>query len=81
VHPVSTPQSLNISNLSISEDDDRWKEAVAPDGRKYYFNSVTKQTSWDKPIMNTEWKEATTADGKQYYYNAKTKETRWEKPI
>lgn len=26
-----------------------WTEHTAPDGRKYYYNSKTKQSSWQKP--------------------------------
>lgn len=26
-----------------------WTEHTAPDGRKYYYNSRTKQSSWEKP--------------------------------
>lgn len=26
-----------------------WTEHKAPDGRLYYYNSVTKQSAWDKP--------------------------------
>lgn len=26
-----------------------WTEHKAPDGRTYYYNSVTKQSSWQKP--------------------------------
>lgn len=26
-----------------------WTEHKAPDGRTYYYNSVTKQSMWDKP--------------------------------
>lgn len=26
-----------------------WTEHTAPDGRKYFFNSKTKQSSWEKP--------------------------------
>jgi len=26
-----------------------WLEALAPDGRTYYYNTVTRETSWSKP--------------------------------
>lgn len=26
-----------------------WSEHRAPDGRTYYYNSVTKESRWDKP--------------------------------
>ena len=29
--------------------DDAWQEFPAPDGRKYYFNFVTKENTWTKP--------------------------------
>jgi len=28
-----------------------WKEAFAPDGRTYYFNTSTKQTTWSRPTL------------------------------
>lgn len=28
---------------------EQWSEHKAPDGRTYYYNSVTKQSSWQKP--------------------------------
>lgn len=27
-----------------------WKEYIAPNGKKYYYNKVTKQTTWVKPV-------------------------------
>lgn len=29
--------------------DDAWNEYTAPDGRKYYCNSITQENTWDKP--------------------------------
>lgn len=26
-----------------------WSEHKAPDGRTYYYNSITKQSHWEKP--------------------------------
>lgn len=28
---------------------EQWTEHKAPDGRTYYYNSITKQSSWQKP--------------------------------
>jgi pre-mRNA-processing factor 40 len=28
---------------------EQWTEHKSPDGRTYFYNSVTKQSSWDKP--------------------------------
>lgn len=67
-----------------------WQEHTAPDGRRYYYNRMTKLSSWEKPIelmtpleradASTIWKEFTTADGKKYYYNKLTKESKWTLP-
>eukprot|EP00198_Chlamydomonas_reinhardtii_P003267 XP_001692603.1 WW domain protein [Chlamydomonas reinhardtii] len=62
-----------------------WTEHTAPDGRKYYYNAKTKQSSWEKPdelLSGAEktdapaWKEYTAPDGRKYYYNKATKESR-----
>ncbi|ORY05418.1 hypothetical protein K493DRAFT_252644 [Basidiobolus meristosporus CBS 931.73] len=68
-----------------------WSEHLMPDGRTYYYNSVTKQSLWEKPAdfstpsektqpKSTVWKEYSTKDGKKYYYNTETKVTTWEAP-
>lgn len=36
---------------------DDWKEATAPDGRTYYYNVVTKETTWTKPASKVETTE------------------------
>ncbi len=38
-----------------------WKEFTAPDGRKYYYNRVTKQSKWQMP---EELKQAQAAGAK-----------------
>ena len=67
-----------------------WQEAKAPDGRTYFYNTVTRETSWTKPeammtpveraLANQPWKEYSTPDGRKYYSNSQTKETVWEMP-
>jgi len=68
-----------------------WQEARAPDGRPYYYNTQTKETSWQKPqdlltpleraLASQPWKEYTAPDGRRYYAHSETKETVWEMPI
>jgi pre-mRNA-processing factor 40 len=67
-----------------------WQEAKAPDGRTYFYNTVTRETSWSKPeammtpveraLSSQPWKEYSTPDGRKYYSNSQTKETIWEMP-
>lgn len=67
-----------------------WSEHKAPDGRIYYYNSITKQSSWEKPdelktpaeklMSQCPWKEYRSDTGKVYYHNVNTKESRWEAP-
>ncbi|CAH1185423.1 unnamed protein product [Phyllotreta striolata] len=67
-----------------------WSEHKAPDGRTYYYNQVTKQSSWQKPdqlktpaellLSQCPWKEYTADSGKVYYHNVTTKESRWVIP-
>jgi pre-mRNA-processing factor 40 len=67
-----------------------WQEARAPDGRTYFYNSATRETTWQKPkelmtpveqaLANQPWKEYTAPDGRKYYSNTQTKETVWDMP-
>jgi pre-mRNA-processing factor 40 len=67
-----------------------WGEHRAPDGRTYYYNSLTKESSWEKPedlkspqeklLSQCPWKEYKSDTGKIYFHNAVTKESRWTKP-
>lgn len=68
----------------------QWQEARAPDGRTYYYNAVTKETTWTKPaeimtplekaLASQPWKEYSTPEGRKYYYNPESKQTVWEMP-
>lgn len=67
-----------------------WMEHHSHDGRKYYYNVLTQQTTWEKPqelktaaelvLSNCTWKEFKSENGKAYYYNEATKQSTWVKP-
>lgn len=69
----------------------QWKKATDSNGKVYYYNTVTKESRWDKPVEDTTdlkqklrdagWNVAKTKEGKVYYYNVKTKESRWDNPL
>nr|DAD48228.1 TPA_asm: hypothetical protein HUJ06_018165 [Nelumbo nucifera] len=67
-----------------------WQEHTSPDGRRYYYNKKTRQSSWEKPLelmtpieradASTVWKEFTTPEGRKYYYSKVTKQSKWTMP-
>ncbi|KAH7686813.1 Spliceosomal protein FBP11/Splicing factor PRP40 protein [Dioscorea alata] len=67
-----------------------WQEHIAADGKRYYYNKMTRQSSWEKPLelmtpiervdATTNWKEHTTPEGRKYYYNKVTKQSKWTVP-
>ncbi|KAK2586266.1 hypothetical protein KPH14_001522 [Odynerus spinipes] len=90
--PPPTPiASETASGIPVStEKKTDWTEHKAPDGRTYYYNSVTKQSLWEKPddlktpsellLSQCPWKEYKSENGKVYYHNVTTKESRWTIP-
>jgi pre-mRNA-processing factor 40 len=65
----------------------QWQEHTHEDGRKFYYNILTKESTWEKPDalktaeeLQCDWTEYFNKEGKPYYYNSKTKKSQWEKP-
>ena len=85
--------SVQPDSTSASQVDQAWKEYTAPNGIKYYHNSLTKESTYTKPAANLDarstpeaqpiserpWQEyVDSSTGKKYYSNGVT--TTWEKP-
>lgn len=78
------------TNDELKDKRKEWTEHKAPDGRTYYYNTVTKQSLWEKPdalktpaellLSQCPWKEYKSDTGKTYYHNVTTKESRWTIP-
>eukprot|EP00892_Ulva_mutabilis_P004456 jgi/Ulvmu1/2382/UM130_0015.1 len=72
-----------------------WSEHTAPDGRKYYYNTVTKTSVWQKPkaladaeaeamaakvLADCPWKEHKAPDGRSYFHNRSLSKSVWKVP-
>lgn len=93
-HPViSAPPSITTNSTANDEPakpKSMWTEHKSPDGRTYYYNIESKQSTWEKPdemkspveqmLSKCPWKEFKSDSGKPYFYNSQTKESRWAKP-
>ncbi|CAI5445570.1 unnamed protein product [Caenorhabditis angaria] len=87
--PMLVPPGMGAEDSATTDSpDSEWTEHKHTDGRIYYHNRVTKQSSWVKPdaLKSADeksqpvWREYQTEDGKSYYYNLATKKTTWTKP-
>ncbi|XP_063282095.1 pre-mRNA-processing factor 40 homolog B-like isoform X4 [Pelobates fuscus] len=92
--PATTIPKIAADDSTQAQDTTKkkslWTEHKAPDGRTYYYNTDTKQSTWEKPddlksktellLSQCSWKEFKSDTGKSYYYNSQTKESRWMKP-
>ncbi|XP_022941011.1 pre-mRNA-processing protein 40A-like [Cucurbita moschata] len=78
------------ANVPVFNHPSDWQEHASADGKRYYYNKKTKQSSWEKPLelmtpleradASTVWKEFTSPYGRKYYYNKVTKESKWTMP-
>lgn len=81
---------MTAQGKAAADESNPWTEHSHSDGRRYYYNRITKASSWDKPealksyeerMNTTSWKEYKTGDGRDYYYNPVTKQSVWDMPM
>lgn len=80
--PMSMPMGAPISSV--------WSEHKTDDGRAYYFNRETNETTYEKPdalktpaersLGKCPWTEHKGDGGRTYYFNTETQESVWEEP-
>mmetsp|Transcript_1212 Transcript_1212/g.2206 ORF Transcript_1212/g.2206 Transcript_1212/m.2206 type:complete len:909 (-) Transcript_1212:94-2820(-) len=59
----------------------KWKCVQDPSSKRaYYYHTVTREVTWDRPLGFVEWKVARDMNKKPYFYNVITRETRWDMP-
>ncbi|XP_071724336.1 LOW QUALITY PROTEIN: pre-mRNA-processing protein 40B-like [Rutidosis leptorrhynchoides] len=89
--PIPADRAAEVQAKPSEEAVKDWIEHTSPNGRKYYFNKRTRQSTWEKPVdllkpieradATSDWKEFTSADGQKFYYNKVTKQSKWTIPI
>eukprot|EP00933_Yihiella_yeosuensis_P027402 TRINITY_DN212_c1_g1_i1.p1 TRINITY_DN212_c1_g1~~TRINITY_DN212_c1_g1_i1.p1 ORF type:complete len:249 (+),score=51.50 TRINITY_DN212_c1_g1_i1:87-833(+) len=59
-----------------------WEAHLDPEGRTYYCNSATGETTWEPPAMQLPegWAAHQDDQGRTFYHNSITGETSWEPP-
>uniref|UniRef100_A0A8C2ZFU5 Pre-mRNA-processing factor 40 homolog A n=1 Tax=Cyclopterus lumpus TaxID=8103 RepID=A0A8C2ZFU5_CYCLU len=91
---AAAPGTASTTNGSPQDEQPKkkslWTEHKSLDGKTYFYNTETKQSTWEKPedlkspaeqmLSKCPWKEYKSDTGKPYYYNSQTKESRWTKP-
>ncbi len=88
---LKSPSIANTDNISIPKInanlDVEWTEHKTADGKRFFYNHKTKESTWEKPDtlktaeeLQCDWSEYFNKEGRAYYYNSKTKKSQWEKP-
>jgi hypothetical protein len=91
--PPPPPLSKNGQPVD-SVEESPWMMCQAPDGRPYWYNTITKESSWNEPqfpslaaepvedidALPEGWTEEKDPQGRTYYSNLHTREASWTRP-
>lgn len=54
---------LSVNNeINLSPEKGEWREATTPEGKRYYYNTVTRQTKWTIPEASQRFRSITSND-------------------
>ncbi|TGZ68154.1 hypothetical protein CRM22_004422 [Opisthorchis felineus] len=74
----STPNGEDASDTPLPP---HWERRVAPNGRAYYLDHLTKTTTWIRPSpLPPGWERRLDAHGRVYYVDHNTRTTTWQHP-
>lgn len=62
-----------------------WTENISNDGKIYFYNKQTGESTWDDPQEASvppekKWRQMRDEENRIYYYNIVSEETTWDKP-
>lgn len=85
--PLPLPGQMDFSVSAANMVASNWAEYRGVDGRDYFYNKITKVSTYKKPDalrspeeLKLAWREYSTDAGRKYYYNVTTRENVWEMP-
>ena len=82
---VDGEDSESSPDLNENNNGSDWREVVDPQGRTYYYNKKTLESSWTKPAAETNsgevWDETQDpTTGKKYFVERQSRRTSWVIP-
>eukprot|EP01119_Soliformovum_irregulare_P010580 TRINITY_DN2613_c0_g1_i1.p1 TRINITY_DN2613_c0_g1~~TRINITY_DN2613_c0_g1_i1.p1 ORF type:complete len:725 (+),score=162.52 TRINITY_DN2613_c0_g1_i1:188-2362(+) len=83
VGPNSLEKIAPVHKKTNTLPSDYWQTYSNDDGEKYFYNTITKKSTWEDPYLtfdNQDWKAYYDEDGEVYYYNILTQQCQWDPP-
>lgn len=89
--PLPQPPTIFAPGAAAAAARAVWSEFKTAEGKTYWYNAATRQSTWEKPaelkshtellLSASPWREHKTSDGRTYFHNVQSKQTVWEMPM